>query len=62
MFALVSEEKITLLPGALFRLPATWEDYQILSAQRDERSLPRLKYFHGELLIMSPLPKHVFCK
>ena len=58
MFALVSPEKIQLPVGAVVRLPATWQDYQKLCQQRGDRSIPRLKYRTGEVLLMSPLPKH----
>jgi len=40
------------------RLPATWQDYQKLCQQRGDNSIPRLKYQPGEVLLMSPLPKH----
>lgn len=58
MYALVSSEKIQLPPGAVIRLPATWQDYQTLCKQRDDGSIPRIKYRHEEVLLMSPLPKH----
>lgn len=58
MFALVSSEKTQLPPGAIVRLPATWQDYQALYRQRGESSIPRLKYRKGEVLLMSPLPEH----
>ena len=58
MFALVSPEKIQLPVGAVVRLPATWQDYQKLFQQRGDRSIPRIKYRSGEVLLMSPLPKH----
>ncbi|MBL1175507.1 Uma2 family endonuclease [Pantanalinema sp. GBBB05] len=58
MFALVSAEKTHLPPGSVVRLPATWEEYQAVSQQRGDSSIPRLKYRHGELLLMSPLPQH----
>ncbi len=58
MFALISPEKTQIPPGAVMRLPATWEDYQILCQQRSDRTIPRLKYRSGEVIIMSPLPKH----
>ena len=58
MFALISPEKIQLPPGAVVRLPATWQEYQILSQQRGDRSIPRMKYRNGEVFLMSPLPKH----
>lgn len=58
MFALVSVEKTHLPPGSVVRLPATWEEYQTVNQQRGDSSIPRLKYRHGELLLMSPLPQH----
>lgn len=58
MFALVSPEKIKLPPGAVVRLPATWDEYQVLSQQRGKGSIPRLKYRDGEVLLMSPLAEH----
>ena len=58
MFALVSPEKIQLPVGAVVRLPATWQDYQKLCQQRGDGSIPRIKYRYGEVLLMSPLPKH----
>lgn len=58
MFALVSPEKIQLPPGAMLRMPATWQDYQSLCQQRGDGSIPRIKYRPGEVLLMAPLPKH----
>lgn len=58
MFALVSPEKIQLPAGSVVRLPATWQEYQSLYDRRGEGSIPRLKYRHGEVLLMSPLPVH----
>jgi Uma2 family endonuclease len=58
MFALVSPEKTKLPPGAVVRLPATWQEYQSLCDRRGDGSIPRLKYRHGEVLLMSPLPVH----
>ncbi|NET54641.1 MAG: Uma2 family endonuclease [Symploca sp. SIO2E6] len=58
MFALVSPEKIHLPVGSVLRLPATWQEYQTLSDMRGDGSIPRLKYRHGEVLLMSPLPIH----
>jgi hypothetical protein len=42
MFALVSPEQIQLPPGAVVRLPGTWQDYQILSQQRGDNSIHAL--------------------
>lgn len=58
MFALISPQKVELPPGAVVRLPATWEQYQMLCQQRGDGSIPRLKYRLGEVLLMSPLPQH----
>lgn len=58
MYALVSPEKIQLPVGAVVQLPATWQEYQALCQQRGEGSIPRIKYRLGEVVLMSPLPKH----
>lgn len=58
MFALVSPERIQLPVGAVVRLPANWQDYKTLCQQRGDNSIPRIKYRSGEVLLMSPLPKH----
>ncbi|MDZ8106338.1 MAG: Uma2 family endonuclease [Nostoc sp. DedQUE12a] len=58
MFALVSPDKTQLPPGAVVRLPASWQDYQHLCEQRGDGSIPRIKYCNGEVLLMSPLPVH----
>ena len=54
----VSPNKTQLPAGAVVRLPATWQDYQRLCQQRGDASIPRIKYRTGEVLLMSPLPKH----
>jgi Uma2 family endonuclease len=58
MFAVVTSEKIHLPPGAVLRLPGSWQDYQALTQQLGDRSIPRVKYRSGEILLMSPLPIH----
>lgn len=58
MFALVSPDKIQLPAGAVVRLPATWQEYQALCQQRGDGAIPRIKYRFGEILLMSPMPKH----
>ena len=58
MFAVVTPEKIQLPPGAVVRLPGSWQDYQALTEQLGDRSIPRIKYRPGEILLMSPLPRH----
>ncbi|HBL62851.1 MAG TPA: hypothetical protein DDZ80_32110 [Cyanobacteria bacterium UBA8803] len=58
MFVIVSPEKIQLPPGSVLRMPASWQAYQSLCQQRGDGSIPRIKYCHEEVLLMSPLPKH----
>ena len=58
MYALVSREKITLPPGTVMRMPGTWQDYCALRDSRGDGSIPRIKYCNGEILLMSPLPRH----
>jgi len=58
MFAVVTPEKIQLPPGTVVRLPGNWQDYQALVEQLGDRSIPRIKYRPGEILLMSPLPVH----
>jgi Uma2 family endonuclease len=58
MFAIVTPEKIQLPPGGVLRLPGNWQDYQKLTQQLGDRSIPRIKYRRGEILLMSPLPQH----
>jgi Uma2 family endonuclease len=58
MFAVISPERIQLPPGTVVRMPATWADYQALSQQRGDRSIPRMKYRDGEVWLMAPMPKH----
>jgi Uma2 family endonuclease len=58
MYALISREKIHLPPGTLVQMPASWGDYQSLCDSRGDSSVPRIKYRSGEVLLMSPLPRH----
>jgi Uma2 family endonuclease len=58
MLILVSPTQINLPPGSVVRVPASWQDYQTLVNQRGDRSIPRLKYRNGEMLLMVPLPEH----
>jgi Uma2 family endonuclease len=58
MFALISDEKIQLPPGTVVKLPANWNEYQVLSQQRGKSAIPRIKYRDGEAFLMSPLPQH----
>jgi hypothetical protein len=54
----VSPDQLQVPAGAVLRIPATWQEYQTIAAQRGSRSIPRLKYQTGELWLMSPLPVH----
>jgi len=45
-------------PGAVMRIPGTWQDYCQLRDSRGDGSIPRLKYHAGEILLMSPSPRH----
>ncbi len=58
MFAVVTPEKIELSPGTVVHFSGNWQDYQTLLHQSGDRQLPRIKYRSGEILLMSPLPKH----
>jgi len=57
MYALISREKIQLLPGMVVRMLGDWQDYRALCESRGDASNPRIKYRFGEILLMSPLPK-----
>jgi Uma2 family endonuclease len=58
MIAVVTPQKIQLSPGVVVHLLGTWEDYQVLIERRGDKANPRIKYRLGEILLMSPLPKH----
>ncbi|MBW4688045.1 MAG: Uma2 family endonuclease [Komarekiella atlantica HA4396-MV6] len=58
MFAVVTPDTIHLPPGAIVRLPGSWQDYQALNEQLGDRSSPRIKYRDGEILLIAPLPEH----
>jgi Uma2 family endonuclease len=58
MFAVISPSKIDIPPGSLIQIPGSWSDYEALSSQLGDRSIPRLKYRHGTIWLMSPLPEH----
>lgn len=57
MYALISREKIQLLPGTVVRMPGTWQDYQALAQSRGDSSIPRIKYRTGEICAWS-LPRN----
>ena len=58
MYAVISPEEIRLPAGSVVRIPGTWQEYQALCDRRGDGSVPRIKYRSGEVLLMSPLPKH----
>jgi Uma2 family endonuclease len=58
MYALISPEKIQLLPGTVVRMPSSWQTYRELCDGRGDDSIPRIKYRNGEIFLMSPLPIH----
>jgi Uma2 family endonuclease len=58
MIAVVTQKKIELSSGTLVIMLGTWSEYQALIEQRGDSANPRLKYRQGEILLMSPLPKH----
>ena len=57
MYAVISPEKIEIPPGSLLQIPGTWEDYEVISQQLGDRTIPRLKYRNGQIWFMSPLPE-----
>jgi Uma2 family endonuclease len=58
VYAVISTDRISIPPGSVMRIPGTWEDYCQLRDSRGDDSIPRLKYHRGEILLMSPLPRH----
>jgi len=58
MYAVISPEKIHLPPGSVVRMPGTWQDYCALRDSRGDGAIPRIKFRNGEILLMSPLPRH----
>ncbi|MBP0019380.1 MAG: Uma2 family endonuclease [Cyanobacteria bacterium SBLK] len=58
MYAVISSQKTQIPPGTVVRIPGTWQDYKILCESRGDGSIPRIKYRLGEILLMSPMPKH----
>jgi Uma2 family endonuclease len=58
MNTLITPEKIELPPGAVLKLLGNWQEYQKYLLQLGDRSIPRIKYRPGEILLMAPLPEH----
>ncbi|WP_204105163.1 MULTISPECIES: Uma2 family endonuclease [Spirulina sp. CCY15215] len=58
MYAVISPSKTQIPPGTVVKIPGTWQDYKTLCESRDDGSIPRIKYRPGEILLMSPMPRH----
>ncbi|MGB8699446.1 MAG: Uma2 family endonuclease [Thermosynechococcaceae cyanobacterium] len=58
MYAVISSDKTQLPPGTVVRMPGSWQDYCVLRDSRGDGSIPRIKYRDGEILLMSPMPRH----
>jgi Uma2 family endonuclease len=58
MNTVITPERIDLDPGTVVKFLGTWEDYQKMLLVLGDRSIPRIKYRPGEILLMSPLPEH----
>lgn len=58
MYAVISREKTQLTPGTVVQMPGTWQDYRSLCESRGDGAIPRIKYRKGEILLMSPMPRH----
>jgi Uma2 family endonuclease len=58
MQAVVSADRIQIPVGSVLRLPGSWEDYCQIRDGRGDASIPRVKYHNGEILLISPLPRH----
>lgn len=54
----ITPERIELPPGAFLKLLGNWQDYQRLLLQLGDRSIPRIKYRHNEILLMAPLSEY----
>ncbi len=39
-------------------MPGTWQDYVVLRESRGDGAIPRIKFRRGEILLLSPLPRH----
>jgi Uma2 family endonuclease len=58
MYAMIAPDEIQLRPGTVVRMPGSWQDYCALRDSRGDGSVPRIKYRDGEILLMSPMPRH----
>ena len=58
MYAVISADRISIPPGSVLRIPGSWQNFCQLRDSRGDGSIPRLRYRHGEILLMSPLPRY----
>lgn len=58
MNTVISPNHAQLDPGTVVRMLGSWQDYCRLCDSRGDSSIPRLKFRAGEILLMSPMPKH----
>jgi Uma2 family endonuclease len=58
MRTVITPERIELAPGTVVKMLGSWQDYQLLSQQLEDRCSPRIKYRPGEIWLMAPLPEH----
>ena len=58
MNTVISPNHAQLEPGTVVRMLGSWQDYCRLCNSRGDSSIPRLKFRAGEILLMSPMPKH----
>lgn len=58
MDTVITRDRAQLAPGTVVRMLGTWQEYQALCEGRGDSSIPRIKYRAGEILLMSPMPKH----
>jgi hypothetical protein len=58
MYTIISRDRLQLSAGTVVRMPGSWQDYRFLCQSRGDSSIPRIKYRQGEILLMSPMPKH----
>jgi Uma2 family endonuclease len=58
MNTVISPNHAQLAPGTVVRMLGSWQDYCVLCESRGDSSIPRLKFRDGEILLMSPMPRH----
>jgi Uma2 family endonuclease len=58
MLPTITPDKIDLPAGTILKFPGNIADYEQLSNQLGDRSIPRLRFRDNYILLMSPLPEH----